>query len=291
MVNNESIKSFINFCDDMQVANEGSIIQMTHVFKDLKRKVTEIQKNIQNADGRPEEQLKYYKEYNNVLSEAETAINNIPVGKLENPYVAFLTALVPLFASIAVSVVWMSKTGTGSQPIRKISDLKEISPLLAGAVGTPMIAIKSGTRETCLNYINESRRVTAQIIAYLESGDSAMVDSDVKNGKEYQKSLFRNARKANNKKIKELINTIFTEMKSIIMKSVSPYGLSINVFIDEECLITELMKSGNINKLKSIVSSALREVSSKHTLDINRYGIVFSIENSEPDTVEVYYRM
>ena len=271
-----------------EIATEGSIIQINKIFKDLKNNIEIIQKKIKDADGNPKEQIKYFTEYKEVLSDAEDAINQIPVGKLENPFTAFIMSMVPLFASVAVSIAWVNKSGSYNKPVEKLSDLKEISPMIAGAAGSLSIAVKQGSRKTCLNYIRESRKITNQIIVYLESESVKKVYGDVKDERDYQNKLLKNAKTENRKHVNKIVKTILTEVKPIIIKIASSKNVPLNFYsYDNELYVTA--KNGNVRQLKSIVSSALKNITDKYKTDISKYNIEFNIEESDDTSVYIVY--
>ena len=271
-----------------EIATEGSIIQINKIFKDLKNNIETIQKKIKDADGNPKEQIKYFTEYKEVLSDAEDAINQIPVGKLENPFTAFIMSMVPLFASVAVSIAWVNKSGSYNKPVEKLSDLKEISPMIAGAAGSLSIAVKQGSRKMCLDYIRESRKITNQIIVYLESESVKKVYGDVKDERDYQNKLLKNAKTENRKQINKIVTTILTEVKPIIIKIASSKNVPLNFYsYNNELYVTA--KNGNVRQLKSIVSSALKNITDKYKTDISKYNIEFNIEESDDTSVYIVY--
>lgn len=279
---------------EMSVATEGSIHNINKTFKALKNEVATLQKKIVDADGNPEEQIKYYREYKELLSKAEDTVNSIPQGFLENPYAAFITSLVPVFASLVVSVAWSKKNGNLNKPVESIADLKELCPLLAGGASAIAIAAKSGTRKMCLDYIKESRKVTNMIIAYLESGNSKKIKGDFKSDKEYQSNMYKMARTEISKIANSLLNKVLPELKSNIVKLSNANGMNIDMWSDDNCICLSLsdgqpQDTSNYKKLTNIAHKAVNQINTKYKNELKKTGVMLELEKHSDGDVIIYY--
>ena len=260
-----------------EIVTEGAILQINKVFKNLKNEILVLQKKIREANGKPEEQIQYFRKYKELLTKAEDSINTIPVGKMENPFVGFITSLVPVFASLAVTITWGMKTGGMNKPVNKLSDLKELTPMLAGAGGALAIGIKTGTRRDCLSYIQESRKVTNQIIAYLESVNTHEIDGEIKSDKDYEQKLYRKAINANKESIRNLISKIYGEIKPLIVKESTKNNISIKFYMSHGYLYVDLI-NGKESKLFKIVDTIISDIYNQHRIELDRFGIKFNAE-------------
>ena len=168
---NIAVENFIDFCDNMMIAEESAIGDIKKIAKPMKRQLEDLKIKIRESDGKPKEQIRYYKEALNIITKVENQVNSINVSKFEeNTRLAgiFIAVLLPLSLEIAHQV----KSGTGNDK----PDAKFISRLIAEVGLSTTAAIKGSvditSKKDTLKFINDEKRNINMIIRYLESVSS-----------------------------------------------------------------------------------------------------------------------
>ena len=237
-----TLENFINYCDDYQVANESAIGDIKKTVKPLKKQIQDLRIKIREADGKPNEQVKYYKEALSIVNDVESKVKAIEVSKFEeNIRLAgtFITALLPFVLEIS----YLAKSGKGSEK----PDAKFLARLAGETAFATAIATKSSidltTKKDTLSFIEKEKRNISMVIRYLESLPSSANESFIDKIK--QRMNDKKERKQKIKDANKYQNEMITKAKEKQFNDAIPYIKKITSEIHGK--LKSLVKSKKLN--------------------------------------------
>lgn len=133
-------ESFISWCDDMMIAEESDIGKATKEFRELRKKVDAIKKEMNTCKDDPKKQIALLEETKSVLNESKSVIKELDVTDSDVTVRKILSVLcilfVPWFIGIPLGVVKFRGANSKNEALdyinqriasanRKIASLKE----------------------------------------------------------------------------------------------------------------------------------------------------------------------